>query len=408
MQKYILPIKLMSMLIFSLCFSQSNFSWLNDIKGITNETSWWYYPVVVVTPRPSGGYIAFWAEREEMREEYSFPPEHYFYRVVDTNRKIIVEKEELDFWRVNPHPAYFSVKFNSESILWLDSNKLLIIGWKSTLHQHKLERVLIDSIGNIISGPDSVDWDAVGSDAVLVRDGVSNVYAVDYKYAYGVKIMQVYPKFSNVKIIPKDDYRVFREKYPAHTFPFWDLAVVPTSGNKLLLCGRLGWGPNLKDGVWDRYRPDKIFYFLFNLDGNFVVDPVIVDISSYAYHKIRNVCLGGIYYSSHKIHSLAEAEAAVEDIDLSTLPNGEIILSVTGIDENGKLCVYQMKFSPEGEIRKPNEMNIVDPRPFVESKVLPVLKVMIARSVKNYLVEFGFDEEGNFYSEREVWGEKKK
>jgi len=179
-----------------------------------------------------------------------------------------------------------------------------------------------------------------------------------------------------------------------------------TSENKLLICNRLGWGktPRSERGSWDFFgRPDKGYYILADLQGNLVSVPVVFDITEYAFRKMPGIHLGGNYLFSSNNRNIDKSEAADNDMDLSQLPNGDIILSVTGEDETGKLCVYQIKFTPEGEIEKSRRMEAVNPRPFPEDKILPTSKVGWAEGVETYVVQFGFDEEGNFYAYREKW-----
>jgi hypothetical protein len=152
-------------------------------------------------------------------------------------------------------------------------------------------------------------------------------------------------------------------------------------------------------------RSDKVFYILADLRGRLVTEPVVLDIADCAFRKIPGIHLGGYYYASHKIRSIEEIEAAAEDMDLSRLPSGEIILSVTGADEIGTLCVCQVKFDAQGKGEKPKKMKVVNPQPFPKNRILPVSKVVRAQSVGTDLVLFGFDEEGNFYEDREVWTE---
>lgn len=414
MHKNLLRICLLSgVLLYSYSRAEERFSWLDDIKAKSAETSWWYYPIVVVTPRPCGGYIAFWPEREEIREELSFPPEYYYYRIIDVNGKIVVDRRELNFWRVAPHPTYFSVSFNSKSMLWLDTTKLLIIAWKSFGHQYKLERIIMNSNGEIVAGPDSVKGGTVSQDAMLVKDNKGRAYAVDY--AYGLRIMQIYPEFSEVKSMPLQKYKEFREKYPAHTFGFRDPVVVITSDDKLLICSRVGWGYTALEerGIWQDFRSDEIFCILTNLEGNFIAEPVKLNIIVNAFHKIPGIHLGGSYSNLDDPLNANRLKVVNNDMDLSKLPNGDIVLSVTAPDKNGKLDVYQLKFTPEGKFIKPKEMEVVNTITIPKNGTLPVVKCVQAivggkDKWRIDLVQFGLDEKGNFYAEREVWREELK
>jgi hypothetical protein len=299
---------------------------------------------------------------------------------------------------------------------WLDTTNLLIIAWKSFGHLYEMERIIMKASGEIISGPDSVEGDAVSQDAMLIKDNKERVYAVDF--VFGLRIMQVYPTFSEVKSMSLQKYKEFYKKYPAHTFGFIDPVGVITSYDKLLICSRVGWGytPLRERGIWNSFRPNEVFYVFADLDGNMVSEPIRLNVNNDAFREIPGIHHGGMYYTLRKDININNIKLVAQDMDLSTLPNGNIILSVTAPNKNGKLNVYQMKFAPEGKLITPEKLETVKEKPFFEKSILPVLKCEKAviwpsaefRGYRAYLVLFGFDKEGNFYEEREVWKEGEK
>lgn len=403
MQKYLLKMCLLYFLILSYSVAQGKLGWLEDLK---NSGISWNSPVVI--PNLDGGYIAFWGERKEMREEYSFPPEHYFYRLIDANGMMLVSKKEFDFWSVAPHPTYFGVSFSSKSMLWFNPDTLLILAWKAFGHSYSLERILINSNGTVVRGPDSVKGNAIGPDAVLIKDIRGNVVAVEcgIGYDWRARILKVHPQFGEVKKVGTQNNDILK------WFLTSDNAVAITSIDKLLFCYRLK--TKTDEPIWEAPEgwagmPNDLICFLTNLDGTLVGKPRRIDLTKDAFRKMPGIHLGGNYGYNFK--------NAWRDLDLSNLPNGDIILSVTGLDEKGSLCVYQVKFTAEGILIKPDLVEVVQPRAFPKDKMLSISKVASATIglgeipgknkvlVRRELVLFGFDKEGNFYEEREVWRE---
>jgi hypothetical protein len=388
-----------TLLTYSLSYCDNIFSWANDLKDKAQGL-----PVIV--PNPNGGYTAIWEEMGDRPEELlGFLTRYYFYRVVDAEGKAIVSRREFDFWRTSPYPTYFAVSFNSKRLLWLDSDRLLILAWKCFNHSGRTERAIINSKGQLVEGPKPAMEEGVSSHAVLMKDSKGGVHAFDHRARLWA--MTVYPEFSEARKMTRQEWKEFYDKYPSDVFTFRrHLPCMTTSEDKLLICSRLGWGktPRSERGSWGFFgRPDKGFYALADLNGNLVSGPVVFDLVEYAFRKMPGIYLGGNYLSSFNNKNIDKSEAADNDMDLSQLPNGDIILSVTGEDETGKLCVYQIKFTPEGEIEKSQRMEVVNPRPFPEDKILPTSKVGWAEGVETYVVQFGFDEEGNFYAYREKW-----
>ncbi len=384
--------------ISTLAYSNEMFKEISDLKETNNRP--------VIFTRPAGGYIALWSEFIKRKEfikgvEYNLSYYSTFYKIVNEKKEIIVNKQEIDSWRSKVGASFSGV--------WIDKDKLLLLCWRRAYYESSV-RIILSASGEILFGPDTFKFKEGSLEATLVRDSENNVYAVNTSGFYGISIMHIYPELTQEKKVPPQKLQEFHKKYPAHTFSFVrNPPVTITSDHKLLICNRLNWGyaPHQKRKVW-HLRPDKFFYVFVDLDGNFISEPVVLDIGEYAFRKIPGIHLGGYYYASHEIQSIEQASAASDDMDLSRLPNGDIILSITGKDETGNLCVYQVKFSPEGKVEKPKQMKVVNPLPFPKESILPVAKVVFAQSVQDYLVMFGFDEEGNFYSTREIWKEKKR
>lgn len=383
--------------------AQVPLSWLHDIKA---ECSW-SQPIVV--SNPTGGYTAIWEEIGDKPSEMpGFPPRKYFYRKIDAGGKTVVSKREFEFWRLSTTPTYYAVLFNSKALLWLNTDSLLILAWKWFFSGVKIDRVIVNSKGEIVDGPDSAMEAGVGEDAVLVEDRKGRVTALDL-WA-GLRAMSVYPEFKKATSMPRQELKDFYDKYPGDVFTFRPpLTCMITSEDKLLICSRLGWGktPRSERGPWDFFgRPDKGFYVLADLDGNLMSAPVAFDIVEYAFRKMPGIHLGGNYLSSSNNQNIDESEAADNDMDLSRLPSGDIILSVTGMDDTGKLCVYQVRFSSDGSLTKPKQLEVTKPSTFPKDEVLPVTKVGWAEGANTYLVTYGFDEHGNFYEERRIWRER--
>lgn len=357
------------------------------------------YPPKIIM-KPDGGYIALWAEDIKRENEPRYY--HYFYSIVNAENEVVVDKREINIWRTKT-----GVEINGT---WLDNDRILLLGWP-TAYYATPERIILSSSGEILAGPDT--FKGGNSDATFLKNSKGNVYAVVCIPA--IAVLPVYPEIKEIKVASRQEYVNYFNKYPAHTFGFRYPVVTITSEDKLLICCRVGWGytPLKERGIYDEYLPDKIFYILADLAGNIVIAPVILDIAESAIRKIPGVHLGGMYFTLERSLKVEEIKAVSEDMDISTLPNGNIILSVTASDENGKLSVYQLKFTPEGQFMEPKEIQVVNAKAIPESGILPVVKCVPAqiwpgaksRGLRNDLVLFGFDEEGNFYSDREVWNE---
>ena len=390
------------MIFLTIGSTQTSFSWLRDIEA---ECSW---PHPIVISNPTGGYTAIWEYIGEAPTELpGMPPRQYFFRMVDAAGKRIVSKGEFEFWRLSTTPSYIAVLFNPRALLWINTDRLLILGWKYYHHGVVIDRVIVNSKGEIVAGPDSAAEVGVGERAVLVNDHKGGVTAFDR--GAGLRAKSVYPEFRKTTMMSHQEWKDFDNKYPSDVFTFHaSLPCMITSEDKLLMCSRLGWGktPRNERGPWDFFgRPDKVFYILVDLTGNVVSVPVVFDLAEYAFRQIPGVHLGGNYLSSSGNRNIDELDAADNDMDLIRLPDGSIILSVTGEDETGKLCVYQVRFSADGAPVKPTQLEVTMPRKFPKDRLLPVSKVGWAEGVNTYIVRFGFDEHGDFYGEREIWRE---
>jgi hypothetical protein len=352
----------------------------------------------VIIANPLGGCTALWQEVE--RPEFGLRSVRYFYCMMDHNGEIIVDKTEIKDWYVPiDNFRHMNVIFTANHLLWISKDTLLIVAWRVGGHWSQMERILLTPAGVISSNLLPI-YEGVSHHGLLLADAKGEVMALAFKDGRKLEMMLVYPAFGELATIP-----LKVDNFGLADCPEDRLVLTFTSNDMLLLCGRMPWGSELviEKGLWHTYRPDKIFSILLDLDSNVVSGPVVFDLIEYAFRKIPGIHLGGYYYKSSKPRISENEGAVIEDIDFSRLPNGDIILSVTGEDETGKLCVYQIKFTPEGEIEKPQRMDVVNPRPFPEDKILPVQKVTWARGAEVDLVLFGFDEAGNFYAYREKW-----
>ena len=382
-------------IILSLAIAKERFSVLANIGDKENDL-----PTIKIFMKPDGGYIAFWVENIKQKNESHY--HHYFFSIVDAESRIIIDKGEIDLWRTTT-----GVRFNAA---WLDTERLLLLGWKLGYYESP-ERIILNSSGEIMSGPET--FRGGSSDASLLKDSKGNVYAVWCIPVVGV--LQVYPDIKQHK--STYDWSNYYKRYP--TFGFRDPVVTVTSKDELLICSRVGWGytPLEEQGIWDGpFRPDKIFYFLADLEGNLVTDPMELDIVENAFRKVPGIHLGGMYYTLSGSFDIDDVKLVSEDMDLSILPSGEIILCVTAPDKSGNLDVYQLKFTPQGKFMKPEHIEVVNARPLPMKNLIPVIECEKAliwlgaefRGLRTDLVLFGYDEEGNFYSEREVWKENEK
>ncbi len=379
--------------------TDSLFVTLRTLQGLLNEP-----PVVVGNQKDK--YFAIWKESSFADEYPHYKETKYFYQAFYATGKMIIPKHEIVNWR-NFFTPY---TFTENSVMFLDSNRLLVIARKmveplSDPPGYRLEKLIIDfTHGTILEDSNNVSF----QNCSLVRDSEGNVYVIEYDVWSGIRVMQVYPEFTQIKHTSKPYLDRFRKNSTKYTeFKLQDAIMTATSNDRLLICNRMGWGyeKNAKKDSWDKFKPDKVFYTLADFDGNFIIDPIQLDLKDYAFQKIPGIHLGGIYYASEKIKSIDDATAAIHDMDLTKLPDGDIILSVTGKNDNGGLCVYQIKFNSEGKVIKPLTLGTTHAKPIPAGFQLTTAKVAHAHSVRKYLVMFGFDDNGSFYSHRELWDE---
>jgi len=371
---------------------------LEDLKIIPTRN----IPVIVI--KPGGGYAVIWEELGEA-PEIGLQPRYYYYQLFGPKGEKITEKEEFIDWRVPVNNArHYSVSFSPNSVLWVNSNNLLVIGWLDYYYFEGLRRIIIDKSGGIIKKDTLNIRKGAGSHLTLVKAKNGDVYLVEtgYGYDWRARIMQVFPHIGKLnKVSAQNDI--------LGQFVTQDNAVIITSNNKLLFCYRLK--TKTDKPIWEAPdgwagMPNQLVYFITDLDGDLIGEPIRIDLTKDAFRKIPGVHLGGIFSISRN--------TAFSDLDLSRVPNGEIILSATGKDEKGNLCVYQVKFNQKGKLLTSNEPpQVIKPRDFPKDLSLPVMKIIPAsveleirgeQSIgKTEYVLFGFDEDGNFYEEREVW-----
>ena len=387
--------KVISIILFiSEAYSSDRFAWLLDLKGKADSP-----PVVVMTP--SGGFFAFWVEMEKKFDIAISPSEiwfsRHFMRVIDHRGDIVIGKREI-----NPHD------FSSKTMLWLKTGELLSIGQRlvnpySNPPGYCLDRLILNSSGEIILGPETFSIDML--EPHLVRDSKDKVYVIDITGVIGVEIAEVYPELGECIRTPEEHWEEFVKNKATDIFVHHSPGITMTSEDKLLICDRLMWGDKEEIKGWPK-RPNKLFYVLADLNGNIISDPLQFDLRETAFLRVPGIHLGGNF-------GLSPIVGATDDIDLAKLPNGEIILSVTGLDEKGELCTYQVKFTDKGELVKPDKMVQIEPKKFPTGYLPPVIKVGLAAigvggKVRYEYILFGFDAEGNFYEDRMVWKEEKR
>jgi hypothetical protein len=364
--------------------------------------------------KPQGGYVVFWGEEEEKLEAYSVAPKHYYCRIVDVHGKMIVNRKELSFWYVPPHPVFFGVSFNSQTILWKDPDTLIILAWESFDHTHKMVRFVMNSVGEFIAGPDAAKEDAVGPSALLIADSKGNVFAVDCTIGseWCASIMQVYPSFGKVS-------KVAAREGILNALLTTDNTACFTSNDEILFCYRVA---NLDKPTLTEIPegwvglPNHLFVFITDSEGDIVVEGKTIDLKTSSFRKLPGIHLGGNYGSGYYAGRLMKT--ASEDLDISRLPNGEIILSATGLDDAGDLCVYQVKYTANGTHVMPDSQEITRPISFPDSELLPVQKVLSSTTglgeipgeskvrIRREFVLIGYDTYGNFYERREIWREE--
>ena len=395
------PIVLAVTLGFCMLYGQGVFGALEDLKSTAT-----FPPVVTISHR--GDAIVLW---QEYTKETAHKPRHYYFyvRVVTADGQITVPKREIDSWRMNRWGDN-GRRIGGRSTLWTAPDELLVIGWNienigSDPVGYRPEKIILDLSGTVLTGPDTCPVGFGDPDATLVQDSKKIVYAIQYDWS-GIHIIQVHPEFGTRKQTTKSNLNSFYSfATKRQQLLLRDAVVAITANNQVLLCHRLHWGetPYEERGEWETAYPNKIFYVLADLDGNFVSEPVICDLHDYSFRKIPGIHLGGIYYASEEIQDIDDAKASVYDLDLTKLPSGDIILSATGEDKYGKLCVYQIKFDQNGKLMRAEETETVHARPFPKDAVLPVSKVVTFQSASSGYAHFGFDEDGQFYSERLIW-----
>jgi hypothetical protein len=340
--------------------------------------------------------------------------------MIDAGGRIDVNDVKIDFFAVGAYSPWH-VDLTPSTVLWLDPEHLLILAWKVGLDSWTLCKLVIDRRGNTIAGPETLAVnEGVGPwSPLLVQGNDGKVYALQFRAGgWAVDIMEVHPRFGRVKAVPisGEDRRELR-KWPV-SLP--DRDVVFTAKGNLLFCWRLmaksgddesratyprGWGG----------QPNMLLSYVLDLEGRPVSGPKVIDSRRDAFRRIPGIHLGGEYYD--KDDDGRKLNGAVRDLDLSTMSNGDIILSATGLDESGERCVYQVRFSAEGRLVRSKKVQTVTPSPLSLDSSLAVMKVKPAWTklgfdigankmvVRREYVLFGFDEAGNFYEDRILWKE---
>ena len=419
MTRYIFAVWLLILAFPGVLIGESYLSLLKDLKGMDGSP-----PSMVINPY-NGVTFVFWSEQEPKRRWDHVPKVFPYYRVANDKAELIINKRELKFWTKQILQSY---GFSSKTLLWLSPDSLLVIGFTLSYGGHGVDphRLIFNSAGEIISGPDTIPAGGFPRYPTLVRNRKGRVYLVGISGFVGVEIAEVYPGIGRTIYTPKAEWRRLWRRHKSTRLSFsLASAVTITSKDKLLICGGLGFSSKEESRKWDEWgrNPYKIWYILADLNGNFISEPVVIDLARVAFRKIPGIHLGGGY----TLWRSPQSATNTGGMDLSKLPNGKIILSVAGLDEKENLCVYQVRFTPEGELIKPERMEVVEPYPWPIDRRLPVVKVrfidtgievrggfkkiqgrlypMKVLGRKEYIL-YGFDEEGNFYEDRFVWEER--
>ncbi len=389
--------------VTSLVYGGERFNAIADLKDNTKLP-----PTIIM--RSDGDYIALW---EEITEQTEYEPRHYYYyyRIVNSKGEIIVNKREFKDWRMTDWSDW-GLTFSSKSSVGIESDKLLIIAWK-LIHAtanppgYRLERLILNSSGEIFTGPDTINVNAY--DVLLLKDSQGLIYAMENSRGlanYFYNFMQVYPQIDSMRgILSISLNKQYRRTQ--------DWVAIFTCDDNFLICTRTanlpGKSINEIPKGWVG-MPNHLICFLVDIKGRLVTDPIPLTLTKDAFRKIPGIHLGGDY-------SYKPWKCASGDLDLTCLPNDEIILSVTGLDDKMELCVYQVKFTAKGRLVKPNSMLVVKPKRLLNDLTLPISKIAIAEInlglitgknkflIRREYILFGFDEEGNFYATRTLWKE---
>ncbi len=185
--------------------------------------------------------------------------------------------------------------------------------------------------------------------------------------------------------------------------------------SSIFICGRQKFRPYIDeklfyDGKYCRIdsSQENFVYWIIDKEGNLIKEPETISFRKNSFRKIP-----GAHISSH--------------LDLCFLPNGELILSINGmdgrlvysIDETDKdltTVLYQVKFLPQGEIVLPEKVETVNFLPI--DKIPDIDKVRVREfdfyekmfkfpshkkgfSEKGYYF-YGHDDEGNLYYSRVI------
>jgi len=360
-----------------------------------------------IITRPNGGFFVIWYEAERTSPDMYVYEYRAFYQVLDEYGKTLISKTELEFWK----SGYGAPAFDENSILFLDRDRVLIIARKteqmfSDPPSYHLQKLVI----NLADG--TVKRDSLGvsfQKCSLVRDNAGNVYAAEVGYAWKhyAEIIQVQPHFGTVK---KMIVQYPREKFMKHYLDSKDNVITMTSQNEFLIAGRVrsvnGEPVNNEPEGWSGL-PNRVACFLVDKNGKEKIDSYEIDLEQAAFRRVSGIHLG-----------ITGNVGSHEGLDFTSLPNGDIVLSVMGLSENNAFCMYQVLFDSSGRLKKPESLKRVEPKQIPDDLLLPVTKIkriMIYHQVDpntgkmpiDYgYVLFGFDEAGDFYESREIWNKE--
>lgn len=378
--------------------ADARFSWLGDLSTRAIRP-----PVVLTRP---GGFLALWSEFDEVPDSEWGRTRHFYYRLADIVGETVSGRQEIPEWVVpSNYFLHTEVNYDRNGCLAIGGDTTLLIAWRTRNDFRQLDRMFMSASGTILQQDTLGINKGVAPLSTLVRASNGEAYLVEILKVAGpaVRIMRVYPIFGGVTVLIED-------LYPLLWGLGGDRAVTMTQNDRLLFCFRMR-GPSDTSTAWDTPEgwngmPNDLYCFVTDLKGTVVVEPRRFKLPEVAFRRFPGIHLGGSY-----------GKGAQDDMDLSALPSGEVILSVTGIDEKGDRCVYQVRFSQTGEIQPGRAVASAVPLAYPDGVFLPVTKVALASTVlregdgynkaviRLEYVLYGFDADGNFYEHRETWRE---
>jgi hypothetical protein len=384
-------------------------SWFDELDDLRKATI--SQPVICM--RDDGGYIALWKESVGATE-YSPRKTYHYYRYVNSKGDIVIPKQEIPFWR-QEKTGISVIVYSSRSGRWISPDTCLILGSRMIepmAHPpiYQVECLLVDTTGIAPSEPFVMDGSF--DDVLLVDNHKGSIFGIamgrglsNYMYYF----FQVYPEIQQINgLIPISYSKKYHHSY--------DWAASMTVDDNFLVCTRpkkLINDPSVKIPVGWSGLPNHILAFVVDYKGMIIGEPTWIDFHTYAMRIMPGLYIGGKY-------NIKPIKGAGLTLDLTRLHNGMYILSAAGLNAKNDLCLYQFTFDSKGAISEPVEKQLYLPADLLVSTPLQIIKTANAtigrgRQSGNskYIVKrvnfiYGFDDDGVFYSHRELWDEIEK